>query len=160
WKRNAGASSLITRRNASVGVLAPPFIETNVVIWGIDAGESKLYFFPDHLFVLQNDEYGAVSYDSLTMDFSPSRFIEDDFVPSDAQTVGSTWKYVRRDGGPDRRFSNNRQLPIALYAHLGIKSATGLNIHLQVSSLSMAQQVAEFFTRSHSGSSEKKSSNK
>src|SRR3954468_24520892 len=29
--------------------------------------------------------------------------------------IGSTWRFVRRDGGPDRRFNNNRQLPILRY---------------------------------------------
>jgi hypothetical protein len=145
WKRNAGASSLITRRDISVGRLTPPCIETNVDIWAIDAGTLKLYFFPDHLFVLLNGQYGAVSYQSLRLDCSPSRFIEDSFVPQDAQIVDHTWQYVRKDGGPDRRFSNNRQLPIALYAHLEVKSTTGLNIHLQVSNIPVTQQFLGFF---------------
>jgi hypothetical protein len=68
WKRNAGASSLITRRDIRVGRLTPPSIETNVHIWAIDAGSLKLYFFPDHLFVLQNGQYGAVSYQSLLLE--------------------------------------------------------------------------------------------
>ncbi len=145
WKRNAGASSLITRRDIGVGRLSPPCIETNVDIWAIDVGTLKLYFFPDHLFLLQNGQYGAVSYQSLRLDCSPTRFIEDSFVPQDAQVVGHTWQYVRKDGGPDRRFSNNRQLPIALYAHLEVKSTTGLNIHLQVSNIPITQQFLAFF---------------
>jgi curved DNA-binding protein CbpA len=158
WKRNAGASSLITRRDISVGRLVPPCIETNVDTWGIDAGTVKLYFFPDHLFVLQNGRYGAVSYQSLRLDCSPSRFIEDGFVPQDAQIVDHTWQYVRKDGGPDRRFSHNRQLPIALYAHLEIQSTTGLNIHLQVSNIPVAQQFSAFFTRTEQNVNREQSS--
>ena len=154
WKRNAGASSLITRRPITVGNISPPCIETNVDIWGINAGNMKLYFFPDRLFVEQNGEYGAVSYDSLNIDCSPSRFIEDGWVPRDAQVVGHTWKYVRRDGGPDRRFSNNRQLPILSYAHLEIHSSSGLNLHLQVSSISYAQAFSAQFVRTSARDSE------
>ena len=135
WKRNAGASSLITRLNSSLSRIVPSCIETNVQIWGIDAGTVKLYFFPDNLFVFQNGQFGAVSYKSLRLDCSPLRFIEDSVVPQDAQIVDYTWQYVRKDGGPDRRFSNNRKLPIALYAHLEVKSTTGLNIYLQVSNI-------------------------
>ena len=43
----------------------------------MDVGGTKLYFFPDYLFVLQNERYGAVPYDSLTAHSSTDRFIED-----------------------------------------------------------------------------------
>jgi len=155
WKRNAGASSLITRRRIAVGRLAPPCIQTNIDPWGIDTGNLKLYFFPDRLFVEQQGRYGAVSYDSLGMECSPSRFIEDGLVPKDAQIVDYTWKYVRRDGGPDRRFSNNRQLPVALYGHLEISSANGLNIHLQISNLAIAQEFSQPFHRTEQRESRK-----
>jgi hypothetical protein len=147
WKRNAGASSLITRRQIKIGHLTPPCIETNIEAWGIDVGNLKLYFFPDRLFVEQDGRYGAVPYEALHMECSPSRFIENGIIPRDAQVVDHTWQYVKKDGGPDRRFSNNRQLPIALYAHLEVKSTTGLNVHLQVSNIPFAQEFSAFFTR-------------
>ena len=28
---------------------------------------------------------------------------------------GSTWQFVRRDGGPDRHFKDNREIPIVNY---------------------------------------------
>jgi hypothetical protein len=64
---------------------------------------------------------------------SPSRFIEEQGVPSDATVVGQTWKYVNKKGGPDKRFKGNRQLPIALYEEIHLTSPTGLNEVLQVS---------------------------
>jgi hypothetical protein len=147
WKRNAGATSLITRRDTKSGRFSPPYIETNIDIFGIDTGTIKLYFFPDHIFVFQNGQYGAVSYQSFHLACSPSRFIEDGTVPRDAQIVGHTWQYVRKDGGPDRRFSNNRQIPIAQYAHLEVSSTTGLNIHLQVSNVSLTQRFVDVFSK-------------
>ena len=38
-----------------------------------------------------------------------------------------------KNGTPDRRFSNNRQIPVVLYAQLGLSSSTGLNIVLESS---------------------------
>ena len=61
-------------------------------------------------------------------------FIENEYSPTDAQTVGSTWQYVNKDGGPDRRFNSNRQLPIMNYGVCEFKSVSGLNILLHVSS--------------------------
>jgi len=92
--------------------------------------------------VRQRSQYGAVSYDSLRVSYSPTQFIEDQGVPQDAQIVDYTWRFVNKKGGPDRRFSNNRQLPIAQYGLIHIQSNTGLNIHLNVSSLEAANRFA------------------
>src|SRR4029453_11543759 len=77
------------------------------------------------------------------LDCATSRFIEDGSLPHDSVVVGYTWQFVRRDGGPDRRFNNNRELPIAAYGFLELTSATGLNIHIQVSSQTSAAAFAE-----------------
>ena len=68
------------------------------------------------------------------MSDSTTRFIEDGWVPSDGTVVDRTWRYVNKNGGPDRRFNNNAQLPIVKYGVLYVSSATGVNIHLNTSS--------------------------
>jgi hypothetical protein len=40
--------------------------------------------------------------------------------------VGNTWKYVNKSGGPDRRFNDNRQLPICAYSEYTLTSDTGV----------------------------------
>ena len=54
-------------------------------------------------------------------------------MPSDAQVVGYTWRFVNRDGGPDRRFNNNRQIPQALYQQMGLQGSGGFQKILHVS---------------------------
>lgn len=146
-RRNAGASSLITKHSVSVSQQSPPFIATNVNVWSIKLNDFTLYFMPDYIFVLQNGKYGAVSYDSLNISFSPTRFIEDQGVPSDARVVDYTWQYVNKNGSPDRRFSNNRQIPIAEYGFIQIQSRNGMNIHLHTSNLNTADSFANGFNR-------------
>jgi len=102
----------------------------------------QLYFLPDQVFIFQNGKYGAVNYNSLNFNFSPTRFIEDEIVPRDSEIVGSTWQYVRKDGGPDLRFRNNRQIPITQYGYIELSSRTGLNLHFHISNLEYAQQFA------------------
>lgn len=101
---------------------------------------------PDRLLVYQDGRYGAVAYEALTVACAPTRFIEHEALPQDAQVIGTTWQFVNRDGSPDRRFNNNRQLPMALYGELVLRSPQGLNIHLQASGLSLAQQFAAAIT--------------
>jgi len=146
-KRNAGASSLITRHPVYIGRQQPPFIATNVDVWNLKLNDFTLFFMPDYVFVWQGGKYGAVSYDSLRVSFSPTRFIEEQGVPSDSRVVDYTWKYVNKNGGPDRRFSNNRQLPIAQYGFVQLQSHTGMNIHMNVSSVEAGSYFADMFNR-------------
>jgi hypothetical protein len=77
------------------------------------------------------------------VDISSTRFIEDGSVPRDAKVVDHTWKYVNKRGGPDKRFKDNRQLPIALYEDIHFSSDTGLNERIQLSKTGTAQLFAE-----------------
>ena len=69
--------------------------------------------------------------------------MEDGYVPRDAKVVDKTWLYVNKDGGPDRRFSNNRQMPVALYGALLMDSGPGFRLELQTSSAAMAEGAAK-----------------
>lgn len=146
WKRNAGASSLITRKPVYVKQEQPPYIATNVSVWCIKLSEQTFYFMPDYIFIRQNGIYGAISYESVGIDFSPTRFIEDGNVPPDSQVVDTTWQFINKKGGPDRRFSNNRQLPIVQYGFLQFQSRSGINIHLNVSNIQIAKYFADMFS--------------
>lgn len=142
WKRNAGASSLIDRRRIRVGYMQPPFIQTRVRVYGFSLDSLQMFFLPDQVLIYQNRKYGVINYSSLNVNVSPTRFIEDGSVPQDSKVVDYTWRYVRKDGGPDRRFSNNRQLPIAQYGYIEFTSQTGFNLHFHISNLEYSQQFA------------------
>ena len=150
-KRNAGASSLITRHPISVNQEQPPYIATNVFVWSVKLNDQTFYFMPDYIFIRQNGIYGAISYDSFGVNFSTTRFIEDQGVPSDSQVVDTTWKFVNKKGGPDKRFSNNRQLPIVQYGFVQFQTSSGMNIHLNVSNVDVAKYFAEVFYHVSSG---------
>ncbi len=133
WKRNAGASSLITRKRAAIVTASPPRVESNLVVRCLDLNEIKLYFLPDLLLYRERNIYGAIAYGDLRIGQGATRFIENEQVPTDARQVGQTWKYVRKDGGPDRRFNDNALLPIMQYGALTATSSHGLNILLHAS---------------------------
>jgi hypothetical protein len=143
WKRNAGASSLISRTRAVIKQIAPPFIQTRIKVFSLSLNSIQLFFLPDQVLVFQNGKYGAVSYGSLKIDEMPARFIEDEIVPSDSRVVDTAWQYVRKDGGPDLRFKNNRQLPVVQYGYFEISSSTGLHLRFYVSNLEYAKQFAQ-----------------
>lgn len=144
WKRNAGAASLLIRNKLEICRLKPPFLESNIQVYGLELKEQKLFFFPDHLYVYENGKYAAIPYTLISVSQVNTRFVETEIQPRDAEVIGSTWLYPNKNGGPDRRYKNNRQLPIMNYAEINIISVNGLNIKLNVSSC----QKANIFTTS------------
>lgn len=134
WKRNAGSQSIIVRQISKVGKTSPHLLEVNLIVWGIDAGEIKIYLLPDVVFILQRGVYTTVDYKDVRLDFSQFEYVEQESVCNDSTVIGHKWKYVRRDGGADKRFKGNRKLPIVRYGLVNFKSSK-LSIYLITSSL-------------------------
>ena len=139
-KYHAGASELVSRKSTTVRPTAPAFLKTNIQTVAIGVGHQTMYFFPDRILVFDSGRVGAVGYDELRLSVSQTRFIENS-APHDARVVGQTWRYVNKKGGPDRRFSNNPQLPICLYDELHFSSASGLNEIVQLSKCGVGQAM-------------------
>lgn len=126
-KYTAGASSTVNR-TACKATTKPPFpFKANLDVASFKAGKETLIFLPDKLFIIQKSKIGALNYSDINISSRTTQFIESEFVPKDARIVGQTWKYVNKSGGPDRRFKDNRQLPICLYGEIGLTSTSGLN---------------------------------
>ncbi len=149
WKRNAGASTLVRRAPVSVAYSKPPRVEANVSIPCIDTGRAKLFFLPDVILYWEQGTYGAIAYNDFRIEQQFTRFIEDGQVPADATVVDRTWRYVNKNGGPDRRFNNNVQLPVVQYGVLVLTSAHGLNIHLNTSNAQVAASFANSWRELH-----------
>jgi DNA polymerase-3 subunit epsilon len=90
--------------------------------------------------------YSDIDYSDLRIFHEQKRFIETSALPGDALQVDHTWQYVNVKGGPDRRFANNRMLPVMLYGRLVITSASGLYWIVQTSRADAAQPVAQILT--------------
>jgi hypothetical protein len=88
---------------------------------------------PDVVLVLDGQRVGAIPYDELRIRWSDSIFLETDSVPRDAQIVGHSWQYVNRNGGPDRRFKNNHQIPRVMYQEMSLEGSGGFRKILQIS---------------------------
>lgn len=134
----AGAAMVIRRRSLSAETRPPVFVKANVPVPTIIADGRSLCFFPDRLLLFDSEGAGGVSYGELEIRYAPQQFIEDGVVPKDADVVDRTWRYVNRNGGPDRRFKHNRELPVCLYEGVSLSSAAGLRVLLQWSRTGIA----------------------
>lgn len=126
-KYASGASNTVNRKACKATIKAPFPFKANLSVASFKVGKETLLFLPDKLFIMQGSKIGALNYSDIDINAHTTRFIENESVPSDAQVVGQTWKYVNKTGEPDRRFKDNRQLPICLYGELELSSTSGLN---------------------------------
>jgi len=137
-KMHAGASSSVRRKAVRFQRKKPYFLNTDATCYTINLMNDVVYILPDRLIVKGKKGWGVVEHSELNIDCRKQRFIESEVVPRDAEIIGYTWQYVNKNGGPDKRFKNNRQLPECNYGHLGFRSNTGLNVIIYISNIKNA----------------------
>jgi hypothetical protein len=129
YKRTGGAGKLIKRvgvRSVSGNQVPLPYFVTNVAIPCLKLSNLELYFLPERLLVRRGATFAAVFYRNLRVNGLTTRFIEDEAVPADSEVIDYTWRYLNRSGGPDRRFNDNRQVPVCAYSEYTLSSDTGI----------------------------------
>ncbi len=133
WKRNAGASNVIRRKETPINYHSPKVIKSNVTPPSIGVGTQVIYFFPDVMLMFDGKKVGAISYKELNIETGTTNFIEEEKVPSDSEIIRYTWKHPNKSGGPDRRFKDNYEIPVCRYEMMHLTSASGVNEILEFS---------------------------
>ncbi|MBC9913887.1 DUF4236 domain-containing protein [Chitinophaga varians] len=150
YKRHAGAGNLIRRlriRGISENKIPIPYFVTNVAIPYISLHNLELYFLPERLLVKRGSAFAAIYYKNLHITGRVTDFIESDMLPGDARVVDYTWQYVNKSGGPDRRFNNNRKLPVCAYSEYTFTSDTGVFETIATSKQSAMDDFAGFILK-------------
>lgn len=127
-KYSAGASQGLKLVGASLFLGQAPGVVANVDVPILKATKTTLAFYPDRVLAFQGNAVGGVSYQRLRAVSTPTRFIEHEAVPSDARIIDRTWQYVNKKGGPDRRFKNNKELPVCAYNQFNLSTPDGLDV--------------------------------
>lgn len=122
------ASSTITRSEIEISTKGLPILQTKelpICFHNINGGD--IYFYPGFMIIYETKtEFALVNYIDLTVNFGEQRFIETEPVPKDSKVIDYTWDKVNKDGSPDRRFTSNYKIPIALYGKMEFTSLSGL----------------------------------
>ncbi|MDP9015010.1 MAG: hypothetical protein M3O41_20570 [Pseudomonadota bacterium] len=142
WKRNAGAAHIVDRKSALLAYSLPTVLRSNVTPPALGMGRRTFYFFPEVIIVQDGRKFGAVGYGELEIRWQQSRFIEDGHPPNDAQVVDHTWEHPNKSGGPDRRFKDNRRLPVCLYDVMHMSSRSGMNELAEFSKVGVVERFA------------------
>ena len=134
------------REPARAGLLPTPGIRADVPVWGIEAGDESIFFFPEGALIYRDDRYDPLPYKSLKVAYSLGRFFEEEDLPDNATIVESTWRFSRPDGSPDPRYKKDSvEIPVVLYGLLEISTPSIPKVRLEVSDRLAAARFARTF---------------
>lgn len=127
WKVNAGAGGIVNLVELNCLLSPHDFIKTNIPIPVFRSKDQWVCLFPDQILVIKGKSVASVKYSDAVPEVGQNNFIEERRVPSDATQVDLTWKYVNKNGSPDKRFKDNKRLPILQYTMIIFSNQKGLN---------------------------------
>lgn len=108
-----------------------------------NANGGDLFLYPIFVVYFAGEKaFALLEYKDIQFNVEVTNFQEEEQIPNDSKVVGRTWAKVNKDGGPDRRFKDNYEIPIARYGRLTFGSTTGLNEEYMVSNHEASQAFA------------------
>lgn len=144
-KRNAGVDSCVDRIPILISEELPYYLKTNIKCFCLSVKDKDFYFLPNKVLVYNKNKTIGLDFQELSFDFSETTFVEQSGAPSDSEVLGYTYRYVNKNGGPDRRYKDNPQYPECLYGTINIKNDNGLNLSILLSSKSKTMQAKQFY---------------
>jgi hypothetical protein len=146
------ASTVLTRAPASLVVANSGIVASRWAGLGFgNANGEDLELFPGFCLVCDRKaggrDFAIVDLRDLHLEATSFRFIEDEEVPSDSEVVGHAWEKANKDGSRDRRFVSNRQIPIARYGRITVRSPGGIHEAWMFSDHDAAQEFGACYQR-------------
>ncbi len=80
---------------------------------------ADIYIYPGFLVMFNSDEnFGILELKKIDILFSETNFIESEQRPNDSEIVKYVWEKANKNGSRDKRFADNRQLPVMKYGEI------------------------------------------
>lgn len=126
-EEETGGQMKILERSAINFYAGNDEVETNTETFTLDAGASKFIFLPDSILIKEGSKINAISFKDIDINLGKMVFLEDEQVPKDARLLGKTYEHVNKDGSPDKRYKENRELSLVEYGFLSLYNPSGLD---------------------------------
>ena len=143
-KYSYGATNSIARNTIKISKGTPWYIKSNIDIYYISDIYKKIYLTPDRIIILDGFKVFGCKYNNLEFNIFDSTYVESEIVPKDAKVIYYTWKYVNKKGGPDKRFKDNRKLPVCDYGGLTVNSGDEISCRIQFSNIDLTEELMEY----------------
>ncbi len=145
-KTNAGAGRNLTRSqltlkktkaNRTIGF----GVFSNAPCFKLKGKQCTILFLPCDIIIKKGKHIVACSYENLEICTGTTNFIETDPVPKDATIIRYTWQFVNKDGSVDRRYANNRQLPVCQYGRIMLQAGDQIGVEIHVSNAAATANI-------------------
>ncbi len=143
-KYSYGATNAIARNTIKILKGTPWYIKSNIDIYYISDIYKKIYLTPDRIIILDGFKVFGCKYNNLEFNIFDSTYVESGIIPKDAKVIHYTWKYVNKKGGPDKRFKDNRKLPVCDYGGLIVNSGDNIKCRIQFSNIDLTEELMEY----------------
>ncbi|MCR4634595.1 MAG: hypothetical protein K5754_00035 [Butyrivibrio sp.] len=131
-KIHSGATSLSDLCAVKIFKSKEPLLELhfNESVYCIGGRDQTLVFLPNTILVKTGDKIRFVKNENIKIYQSKVRFISEENIIG-AKVIDKTWRYVNKNGSPDRRYKNNYQIDIYQLYLINLVG-DGINISLYV----------------------------
>ncbi len=106
------------RETVKVSKKYPWYVNNKANMHYIKLRNEKLYFTPSYIVIEKGGLAKGYSYNSIGITNTYDECKEEGTRPSDAIVIGESYKFLTKDGEPDKRFSYNPKVPVCNYGCL------------------------------------------
>ena len=145
-KTNAGAGrnltrSLLTLKKTKANRVIGFGVFSNAPCFKLKGKQCTILFLPCDIIIKKGKHIVACAYENLEIRTGTTNFIETDPVPKDATIIRYTWQFVNKDGSADRRYSNNRKLPVCQYGRIMLQAGDQIGVEIHVSNAATTANI-------------------
>lgn len=128
-KTRSAASNSLTMEPVRFGTGSDDVFDCPLPVLRLgNSNGATIRIYPTFLLVGESINHSAlIDFRDAQFEVIGTRFIADTQPPSDAVVVDHTWEKVNKNGTRDRRFVDNRQIPVVDYLKIRLTAKTGLN---------------------------------
>lgn len=146
-KKNAGAENAVERKNMKIKVGVPWYLKSNLKFPILKFRKETLILLPDKVLLVHKWHAGAVSQKNVNIFFDTAKMIEDEYRPLDSELIQHQWLHVNKDGSRDKRYVDNKQLPVYKYGKIDISSPEGIKESFLVSNEKLSSKLKESYEK-------------
>ena len=144
------ATAVVSRVLATLARRADPLVDTRdlPLALTVQKGKATAYFYPGFVLVVDaaKSDFAIVDLKDLDVRHSESHFTETEVVPSDSEMIGKTWAKSNKNGTRDKRFRDNRELPVMRYGTMSLSAGGGLDEAFMFSNSDACRSFVESIT--------------
>lgn len=129
-KKNGGIGHIYERILVKIRYKAPYYIDTNSEVLQVKLDDYSLVVLPEHYIIRKRSMIGIIDTSNIMITRETSPYAEQEDLPKDAEVLYHTWRYVNKDGSKDKRYKDNKEIPICNYGLTHLELDTGYKILL------------------------------